>query len=290
MNCEQKLEQAAETAINKIILVRDYVHDLHEEHSLDTWWNEKRIFAEIKDKINSSESSIKTTMTKPKIKKKIRPDSESYWGDDSDSDDDDGDDTMYELHKLTQPSEIDPMKINYDESSVDVATRSVEFYRKLIVNSIEYLNNPDNLDFVIELYNNGNCMLWVLDQMPLTQYFVVVGLRTGTVAGNNTASENGIKWTKFYVNPERNRMKEKRLNALNTIHEKILDDDFNQNKGDETLRSIQLCKSIIESFDWTETLSDIFKSLKKKIKELSKYGTTSCMLNTFFQFGIIIFQ
>ena len=267
------------TAIKKITLVRDFVHQMHENRSLDTWWTKKRIFLEIQQHIDNKDNDIDMTLdfTSVSKSKPKQREPQNYWGDDSDSDPDNDQLMTGERHQLSQPSEIDPMEINYNEKSEEIAKRSVEFYRKLIVNSIDYLNHPDQFPLVKELYSNGNTMLWVLDQMALTQYFAAVALRTGTVAGNNTASENGIKWTKYYVNPERNRIKEKRLNALNTIHEKILQDDLNENELQNSLQQMQICKVIIEGFDWTDTIPDIYNDLRKKIRTASKTQSKACM-------------
>ena len=260
------------------------MHDLHEHKSLESQWPEQRIFHEIKEYIkNAATETKKVTKTKSKsIKKKKakRLKKHSIWNITDESEPEKEDIEMEEIEKMlpfSQGKEIDPFKIDYTEKSETIAKRSVDFYQKVMLGSIEYLNKQENLDLVIALYRNGNKMLWVLDQMPLMQYFAVIALRSGSVAGNNTASECGIKWTKFYVNPERNRMKEKKLNALNTIHEKILQDDLNAGKPENELKSMQICKTIIEGFGWKETLNEIFKTLKEKIKSAKANQSKSCM-------------
>ena len=283
LKIERKMDEAAQLAMDKICLVRDFVHEAHERESLEGSWTFARIPQEVKTHILNEDEDVqiieksKEKVSTSKVQTITQGDLWDYQGNSStDSDDDDGDSEMIH-NRLTQPEEIDPMIINYKESSQEIAKRSVEWYRKVIVNSIDYLTERENKELCKALYANSNSMLWVLDQMPLMQYFVAVALRTCSVAGSNTAAETGIKWTKFYVNPERNRIKETKLNALNTIHERILQDDYNEKYEINQLQSMQICKTIIEAFDFTETVPATYRNLMQRIDDAKLNQSKTCM-------------
>lgn len=282
LQIERKMDEAAQLAMDKICVVRDFVHETHERESLEGSWTVDRIPQEVKTHLLNEDDEVEII---EKVQEKIstskvptftQGDLWDYAGSSTDSDDDDGDDEMMH-NRLTQPEEIDPMIINYKESSQEVAKRSVDWYRKVIVNSIDYLSKTENKELCKALYATSNSMLWVLDQMPLMQYFVAVALRTCSVAGSNTAAETGIKWTKFYVNPERNRIKETKLNALNTIHERILQDDYNEEYEINQLQSMQICKTIIEAFDFKDNIPTTYHNLMQQIEDAKRNQSKTCM-------------
>ena len=179
---------------------------------------------------------------------------------------------------------IDPNKINMDMDSMTVATLSVNYYMKQIENNKEFIStNEDGKLIMSALYDDAARFHWCLQPFKLMYYFISFAIFIISASGTNTPSERGIKAVKYFATPERNRMKGPALNALNLIHEKIIEDDFNEDQKDKSIEAAQACKIIMCAFGMhtAEPTLTIYEKLIEEIAEKTKYIPTG-ILNTIF--------
>ena len=161
-----------------------------------------------------------------------------------------------------------------DMDSKQVATLSVDFYVQQIENNSDFIVRNSDMQKIVEaLYNDAARFHWCLRPFNLMYYFVSFAIFIISASGTNTPSERGIKAVKYFGTPERNRMKGKSLNAMNHIHEKILEDDFNELQLKSSVEAAQACKTIMLAFGFhlARPTKQVYEDLILDIQNKTKY-------------------
>ena len=183
--------------------------------------------------------------------------------DDIDDDDDDDDD-----------GNIKPNIITMDMDSHTVAKLSVNFYVQQIDKNKQFIIGNKHREKIIKaLYDDAGRFHWCLKSFKLMYYFVGFAIFIISASGTNTPSERGIKATKYFGTPERNRMKGKSLNTYHHIHEKIIEDDFNYDQKTHSIEAAQACKTIMLAFGMhlKAPTKQVYQNLLKEIQEKTQY-------------------
>lgn len=189
-----------------------------------------------------------------------------------------------ELEVKEDDENINPNKITMEMDSMTVATLSVNYYMQQIEKNKEFIStNEDGKLIISALYDDAARFHWCLQPFKLMYYFISFAIFIISASGTNTPSERGIKAVKYFATPERNRMKGPALNALNLIHEKIIEDDFNEEQENKSIEAAQACKIIMCAFGMhtTEPTSSVYQKLLEEIAEKTKYIKTG-ILNIIF--------
>ena len=289
LNLEKKLSDIKQLCIRKIAKFRDFIHWKHTDKALNESWTDEQLPPDIYDdyKTQAAKSKKKKKLSQEETEKSPSASLEKITKKKKKA----APQTIYDKLRLKQKKgikpksfsqpkssrndrNIDPNVLTMDMSSENVARLSVDFYVKQIENNVEFIiNNPDMEAIIRALYDDAARFHWCLKAFKLMYYFIAFAIFIISASGTNTPSERGIKAVKYYATPERNRMKGKALNALNHIHEKIIQDDFNEQQSKNSIKTAQACKTIMRAFAFhlDPTTKPLYQELIQYIKNKTRF-------------------
>ena len=286
---DQKMEEIKILCINKIAKFRDFLHLKHKQKPLNESWSEDQLPPDIFDDYKQQQLNISQKKKKKQEEKEFSPSvspgkkgARRYSNPTSIFDKLRAKKTSRTRPKsFTQKisekydnDNINPNVLTMEMKSEKVAKLSVNFYVKQIEKNAEWILGNDNMEKIVRaLYDDAARFHWCLRSFKLMYYFVSFSIFIISASGTNTPSERGIKAVKYYGTPERNRMKSKALNALNHIHEKILEDDFNTKQSKNSIATTQACKTIMRAFGFHNATptKPIYEKLITEIKNQTRF-------------------
>ena len=168
-----------------------------------------------------------------------------------------------------ESASIDPNSIRFKDSSIKIAKESVAYYLNQI--QIDTQNfKGENRHYVDKMYDDAKKLLWCLNGFPLMWYFIRVALHSLAAAGQNTPAERGMKKVKWWATAEKNRLKGKSINILNTLHENVIAQELDyQLKHGET-STAEDCVELMKLMGYHTSQEERFNKLCEEISQRKK--------------------